>query len=170
MNQPQAQEYPQSYNGYIDLVTDNVFNILIHQGDDFASFLNGVADRADFAYAPGKWTLKELVGHMVDTERVMSFRLMSFARGETVNFPSFDEDSYVANAHFADRSLNSLSDEFSLLRKANLILINSLNEEELDRKGSVNNHEISVRALIFMLAGHVMHHINIIRERYLTAQ
>ena len=107
---------------------------------------------------------------MVDTERVMSFRLMSFARGETVNFPSFDEDSYVANAHFADRSLNSLSDEFSLLRKANLILINSLNEEELDRKGSVNNHEISVRALIFMLAGHVMHHINIIRERYLTAQ
>ena len=169
MNQPQAQEYPQAYNGYIDLITDNVFNILIHQGDDFASFLAGVADRADFAYAPGKWTLKELVGHMVDTERVMSFRLMSFARGETANFPSFDEDDYVSNAHFSDRSLSSLSDEFSLLRKANLVLINSLNEEELDRKGSVNNNEISVRALIFMLAGHVMHHINIIRERYLTA-
>jgi DinB superfamily len=167
MNQPQIQEYPQWYKRYIDLVEDNVLEVLERQGPDFAGFLGRIAEKADYAYAPGKWTIKEMVGHIIDTERIMVFRLTSFSRGEKAPLPGFEEDDYVINAHFKDRTLLSLSEEFECLRKANLFLLKSLNEEELNRSGNANGNEISVRALVFILAGHVMHHKNIIKERYL---
>lgn len=167
MNPPQTQEYPPSFNGYISLVEGDVISVLTAQADDFSIFINRVADLGDYAYAPGKWTLKELVGHMIDTERIMAFRLLSIARGEKANLPGFDEDTYVRNANFGDRLVTSLAEEFSLLRKANMFLITSLNENESDRVGNSNNNQISVRALIYMLAGHVIHHTNVIKERYL---
>ena len=167
MNRPQIEDYPQWYKGYIDLVDGDVLEILTAQAEAFAQFVTSHADKADYAYAPGKWTIKEMFGHIIDTERIMVFRLTCFARGEKAAIPGFDEDQYVNNAHFKDRSLESLCEEFVSLRKSNLFLLKSLNEEELNRFGNANGNEISVRALVFILAGHVMHHQKVIVERYL---
>ncbi len=167
MNRPQTQEYPEWYHRYISLIDGNISQILTDQATDFPNFINNLIEKGDYAYAPGKWTIKEMVGHIIDTERIMVYRLLCFVRGEQAALPGFEEDDYVANAHFKDRTLFSLSEEFAILRKSNLYLINSLNEEELDRIGNANGKNISVRALVFILAGHVIHHTNIIKERYL---
>ncbi|MFI5451556.1 DinB family protein [Pedobacter sp. UC225_61] len=167
MNRPQTQEYPEWGNTYIRLVEGDVIEILTKQATEFAEFINSLVEKADYAYAPGKWTIKELIGHIVDTERILVFRLLSFARGEKVALPGFEEDDYVAAAHFQDRSLFSFAEEFTLLRKANLYLINSLNEDELNVIGNANGKQMSVRSLVYILAGHIIHHTNVIKERYL---
>ncbi|MES2446501.1 MAG: DinB family protein [Bacteroidota bacterium] len=167
MNRPQIQEYPEAFSNYINLVEGDVMEILTNQISDFANFLNNLVEKADYAYAPGKWTIKELVGHMIDTERIMIYRLTCFARNEKAPLPGFDEDHYVANANFSARSLFNLSEEFAQLRKSNLFLFDSLSEEELNRVGNASGKSISVRAMVYMLAGHVIHHTKIIKERYL---
>jgi hypothetical protein len=167
MNRPQTQEYPEWGNRYISLIEGNINQVLTDQATDFPNFINNLIEKGDYAYAPGKWTIKEMLGHIIDTERIMVYRLLCFARGEQAALPGFEEDDYVANASFKDRTLFSLSEEFAVLRKSNLYLINSLNEEELDRIGNANGKNISVRALTFILAGHVIHHTNVIKERYL---
>lgn len=167
MNRPQTHEYPVWGEQYISLVDDDVLGILKKQASEFADFLNTLIEKADYAYAPGKWTIKELAGHVIDTERILTYRLTCFARAEQHALPGFDEDDYVANAHFSDRSLLSLSEEFALLRKSNLYLFNSLTEKELDRSGTASERQISVRALLFVIAGHLIHHTQIIKSRYL---
>lgn len=167
MNRPQTQEYPEAFSNYINVVEGDVIDILENQGPEFSNFLNNLAEKGDYAYAPGKWTLKELAGHIIDTERIMIYRLTCFARNEKAMLAGFDEDNYVTNSFFKDRSLFSLSMEFAALRKANMFLIKTLNDEELDRIGNANGKNVSVRALIYILAGHVIHHANIIRERYI---
>lgn len=168
MNRPQTHEYPAWAETYISKISGNeILDLLEKQATDFSNFLNTLTAKADYAYAPGKWTIKEMAGHIVDTERILVYRLTCFARAEQHALPGFDEDDYVTNAHFADRSLQSFSEEFSLLRKANLYLFKSLNEHELDRSGTASERQISVRALLFVIAGHVIHHTGIIEERYL---
>lgn len=167
MKRPQTLEYPEWYNNYVELVQGDVIEFLEKQGTEFPNFLNNLIEKADYAYAPGKWTIKEMVGHIIDTERIMACRLTCFARNETAALPGFEEDAYVKNAHFKDRSLFNLSEEFMALRKANMFLFKSLNEEDLNRNGNANGNQISVRALVFILAGHIIHHTNIIKERYL---
>lgn len=167
MNQPQIQEYPEWAKTYISKVEGDVLQILTEQATAFPDFITGMADKADYAYAPGKWTIKQLLGHMIDTERILAYRLTAFARGETAELPGFDEDEYVDIAHFSDRSLASFCEEFKLLRKANLFLFNSLNEAELARIGTANNKQISVLAMVYVIAGHVIHHTQVIKERYL---
>ncbi|MES2417752.1 MAG: DinB family protein [Bacteroidota bacterium] len=167
MNRPQPHEYPEWGQNYISQVAGDVLEILNSQATDFPSFIKSLTNKADYAYAPGKWTIKELAGHIIDTERILVYRLLCFARNEQAGLPGFDEDSYVTNAHFKDGDLSGLADEFSLLRRANLYLIESLNDTELDRIGTSNEKQMSVRALVYVLAGHVIHHSKIIRERYL---
>ena len=168
MKRPQADEFPQFYKTYIDTVSDNVVAALEHQINSFPAFLNGIpGDKASLAYAEGKWTLKELLGHVNDTERIMAYRALRIARNDKTPLPGFDENNYVSNAHFADRTIESLADEFATLRKANMFLIKSFSEEEVSRVGISNNLPISVRALIYILAGHLNHHRRIIEERYL---
>ena len=167
MNRPQPHEYPEWGAQYINLVDqDDVLILLEKQSEEFPEFLNNFIEKADYAYAPGKWTIKELAGHMIDTERILCYRLLSFARGESSPLPGFEEDEYVKNAHFADRSLHSIGEEFSLLRRANQYLFKSLNEAELSRLGTASGWLISVRAILFVIAGHVIHHTKIIKERY----
>jgi uncharacterized damage-inducible protein DinB len=167
MNRPQPSEYPVWAETYIKLVEDDVLEILERQASEFPDFINSLIERADYAYAPGKWTIKQLIGHMIDTERILVYRLTCFARGEKTPLPGFEEDDYVNNAHFQDRSLLSFSEEFSLLRKSNVFLFKSLKEEELNQMGNASNRDISVRALLFVLAGHITHHTQIIKDRYL---
>ncbi|HKG08484.1 MAG TPA: DinB family protein [Pedobacter sp.] len=167
MNRPQAHEYSPWGETYIKLVDEEVIGVLGRQVTEFADFINSLVEKADYAYAPGKWTIKEVFGHIIDTERILVYRLTCIARGEKQSLPNFEEDDYVAGAHFSDRSLLSLSHEFALLRKANLYLFKSLTEPELDRIGIASNRDISVRALLYIVAGHIIHHVNVIRERYL---
>ena len=168
MKRPQAEEFPLFYKGYVDTVSENVLTELEQQMESFSAFLRSIpSEKASFAYAEGKWTIKELAGHVIDTERIMAYRALRIARNDTTPLPGFDENDYVANAHFADRSLESLADEFAALRKANMNLIRSLNAIEIDRSGISNEKPISVRALIFIMAGHVNHHVAILKQRYL---
>lgn len=167
MNQLQTQDYPAWAEPYISVVHGDVLEVLEKQATDFPAFQHNLIEKADYAYAPGKWTIKQLIGHIVDTERIFAYRVLSFARNEQAALPGFDENKYVEVAHFSDRSLFSLSEEFALLRKANLFLIKSFNAEELNRRGVASGKEISVRAYLYMMAGHVIHHENIIKERYL---
>ena len=167
MNQPQISEYPEWGKNYISQVEGDVIEILTAQATDFPNFVKNLIDKCDFAYAPGKWTIKELIGHMIDTERILVYRLLCFVRGEVASLPGFEEDDYVANAHFKDGNLVSMAEEFSLLRQANLYLINSLNETELDRMGTSNGTRMSARAIVYVLAGHVIHHTKVIKEKYL---
>lgn len=168
MNRPQTHEYPAWAEQYISKISGNdILAILEKQATEFPEYLNSLLEKADYAYAPGKWTIKEMAGHIIDTERILVYRLTCFARAEQHELPGFEEDDYVANAHFSDRSLSSFAEEFSLLRKANLYLFNSLKEHELDRSGTASERQINVRALLFVIAGHVIHHTMIIKERYL---
>ncbi|MHB1180134.1 MAG: DinB family protein [Daejeonella sp.] len=168
MNRPQPSEYAPFSKIYIDTVSDQIVAELEHQANSFPSFLKGLtADKASFAYAEGKWTIKELVGHVIDTERIMAYRLLRIARADQTPLPGFEEKDYVANAHFADRTIESLAGEFAVLRQANMYLIRSLTEDEIARFGTSNGSPVSARALIYILAGHVNHHRTIIEERYL---
>lgn len=166
MNRPQMREYPDWANTYISKVEENVMEVLENQATAFPNLINSLAEKGDYAYAPGKWIIKELIGHIIDTERILVYRMLSFARGEKASLPGFEEDDYVASAHFKDRSMFSFSEEFTLLRKANLFLIKSLTERELDIIGMASERQISVRAIVWVLAGHIIHHKQIIKERY----
>jgi uncharacterized damage-inducible protein DinB len=166
MNRPQTHEYPDWGKAYIDLVDGDAVTILEQQTVDCPNLLKNMLEKGDYAYAPGKWTMKELVGHIIDTERIFTYRLLCFARGEKESLPGFEEDDYVANAHFKDRSLSSLADEFEVNRKSILFLVKSLNEQELDRMGTASGRAMSTRAVVYAMAGHLMHHVRIIKERY----
>lgn len=168
MKRPQVNEYAIFYKKYIDTVSDNVIAELQHQASSFTSFLKEISSgKASYSYADGKWTVKELVGHVIDTERIMAYRMLTIARNDKTALPGFEENDYVKNAHFSERTLVSLADEFAVLRSANMYLIKSFNEEEINRKGIANNSPISVLSLIYILAGHLNHHRAIIQERYL---
>lgn len=168
MNRPQPNECPQWAQNYADQVSGDLMEILESQVTDWPEFIKSLTPKADYAYAPGKWTIKEVAGHIIDTERILVYRLTAFARNEKIALPGFDEDSYVANAHFSDRSLLSFAEEFELLRKANLYLFRTLNEEDLSHMGTASERQISVRTILFVIAGHVIHHTRIIKERYLV--
>ena len=168
MYRPQADEFPVFYKGYVDTVKDDVLAELDHQIESFTTLLKGIPlEKSGFSYAEGKWTILELLGHILDTERIMAYRALRIVRNDSTPLPGFDENNYVANAHFADRSLISMAEEFEHLRKANLFLIKSFNETELARVGLSNDKPISVKALVFIIAGHLNHHIRILKERYL---
>jgi hypothetical protein len=168
MSRPQPEEFGVFYKRYIDTVDDDVITELDMQASSFEEFLHLIpVEKENYAYAEGKWTVKELVGHVIDTERIMTYRLTRFARKDETELPAFEENDYVANAHFNTRSLASFAKEFKLLRSANMFLFRSLQEEELNRKGTANGNIVSVRALLFVIAGHLKHHQNILSERYL---
>ena len=129
----------------------------------FASLSEAQAEKS---YAPGKWTLKEMLLHQIDSERVFAYRAMRFARGDGQNLPGFEQDDFVAHSDANARSLASLLAEYAATRAATLALFESFTEEQLDRRGTANGGSTTVRALLFILPGHERHHLNIIRERY----
>ncbi|MBC8153386.1 MAG: DinB family protein [Bacteroidetes bacterium] len=120
-----------------------------------------------YRYVAGKWTVLEVLGHIIDVERIMAYRALCIARGEEQSLPGFDEDSYVATANFPGRSLGSLLDEYRLQREANLLMAEHLPESGLLRMGRANGTPFSARALLWLAAGHELHHLTILNERYL---
>jgi hypothetical protein len=124
-------------------------------------------ETANYAYAEEKWTVKEVIGHLLDTERVLAYRAMCIARGETKNLPGFDENKYVKAANFNRRNLSDLMNEYINQRNSTISLFRSFNDEIIDRIGIANDHEITVRAIIFIVTAHEKHHIEILEKRYL---
>jgi uncharacterized damage-inducible protein DinB len=124
-------------------------------------------EQAYFRYAEEKWTIKEVAGHMIDTERIMAFRALTFARGDTYPLPGFDQDKYVKSANFNSMQLDDLMELYSEVRSSTRHLFSSFSDEMLMAKGSASNSEFSVRALGFVIAGHEIHHLEIFRDKYL---
>lgn len=167
-NHPEPTEYNDYYGGYISLVTEpNVIQMLIQQGQKVHTYLQRLSpEQADYRYAEGKWSVREMIGHLIDTERIMAYRALSIARGERQSLPGYDQDAYVERAGFGDRSLKSLSTEYDAQRNANVSLFNSFSGEQTRRTGTANDAALSVRAVVHIIAGHERHHLNVLREKY----
>jgi len=165
---PNPDEHIAYYGKYVALVPDGdlVAQLGSEIGNTVALVRRTPADRADFAYAPGKWTVKEVVGHLADTERVMAGRALWFARGDATPLPGFDENAWVPSGNFAHRSLADLADEFQAVRSATVAFARGLDPDVLTRRGTANGAELSVRALLYIIAGHERHHVGLLKERY----
>lgn len=165
---PTPAEYAPFYAGYVALVPEaDIISVLDQQARDVRDLAARVAvDRELFRYAPGKWSLRQVMGHLGDGERVFGYRAMCISRGEQAPLPSFDENIYVDAGRFESDTLAALADEFLHLRAANLVLLRRLDGEAWARAGTASGTPVSVRALAFIMAGHVRHHLAILRERY----
>jgi hypothetical protein len=170
MPRPKPSEYPSYYEPYISLVKDdNVLRVLEDQVLSVQAVLSEVPEeREDFTYADGKWTLKEVMGHIIDSERIFAYRVLRIARNDKTPLPGYEQDDYVPNGNFNKRTLYDLGHEFGIVRESNLILFKNLGETAWSRTGIANEKEISVRALIYIIAGHAIHHVNVIRQKYLV--
>lgn len=170
MPKPTIDEYPEFFKIYINLIDDDdIVSVLLNQSQEIQDLLKDIPEEiADKSYAFGKWTLKEVIGHMIDNERLFIARALRIARGDKQRLPGYDQDTYVKNGRFFRRTLEDLAQEMLLLRVADLLFIKSFDETELTQRGIVNDYEITVNALLYVLAGHERHHINYIKENYLT--
>lgn len=168
---PGADEHSPYYSTYISLVPDgNLVEIMQEQQHETVALLRGLNEQqALHAYAPGKWTIKEVVGHLSDGERIFCYRALRFARDDKQPLTGFDENAYVPAGRFNSRSLADLVDEFVAVRGATVHLFRHLSDAELARQGVANNHPITVRAIAYIIAGHERHHLAILRERYLKS-
>lgn len=169
MQRPKQGDYAQYYEQYIsEIKDDDILKVLESQLSEAVVLFKSVPDeKVNFRYADGKWNIKEVMGHITDTERVFAYRAMCFGRGENQALPGFEQDNYVKEADFTNRTMSGLLNEFRLLREADLLLFKSFNENMLTRGGFVEGKEVTVRAILFIIAGHSQHHIKIIKEKYL---
>lgn len=171
MNQPPASdEYAPYYIRYITLVpAGDIVTLLATQQDETLALLRGLSEtQAAQAYAPGKWTSKEMLGHMSDLERVCVYRALCIARGDRTPLPGFEQDEYMAHANFNALSLVALIDEFAAVRQASVALFAHLPDAAWLRRGIANGQEISVRALMYVIAGHELYHRALLQTRYLA--
>jgi uncharacterized protein YciI len=166
---PDPSEYAVYAKAYVDLVEgDDILHAFEVQLADTLALLQPISpEAAGFAYAPGKWTVKQVLGHVIDTERIFGYRALCIARGDTTALPGFEQDDYVAGANFNACPLAVLLQEFRAVRQATLALFRNLPAEAWTRRGTVNNYSATVRGLAFTSAGHERHHVKILREKYL---
>jgi uncharacterized damage-inducible protein DinB len=168
--QLQPTEYASYYGNYIAQVSDEYtlieeLEISLHQ---FIKFVQNIPmDKFDYRYAEGKWTIKDIIQHIIDAERVFAYRALRFARNDTTELPGFEENDYVDEANGNQRSIMELLTELSAVRHATLLLFKSFNEEQLLRIGIASENPMSVRALGFVMIGHQNHHQKVFEERYL---
>ena len=166
---PRTSEYYKYYDRYVRLVPDgDIIEIFKEQLTSTESFFGSIsADKAEYRYQPDKWSMKEVFGHVIDVEWVFSYRALRFARGDQTSLPGIEQDNLVAGANFGSRDLTSLCEEFKHLRSANILLFDSFDENIMDRTGSASGFQFSVRSIPYIMAGHLNHHVGILRERYL---
>lgn len=166
---PAVDDYAEYYQKYIDLVKgDDIFRILVEQNMESQNVLNSFSEsKGNYRYAEGKWTVKEVVGHMMDVERIFAYRALCIARSEKQPLPGMDQNSYVALGNFNKRQLFDLNYEYRLLRESNILLFGGFDKSVLQNRGTASGYEVTVLALMFMTAGHEKHHLNILLERYM---
>jgi uncharacterized damage-inducible protein DinB len=168
-SKPQPGDYAPFYETYLSQLPETpVMDLLRQQPADLFGLVAGLTEeQAESAYAEGKWNTKQVLGHMMDTERIMLYRALCISRGEEQSLPGFDENAYVAGAAFSNRSLRSLLQEYELVREHTLVFFQHLEPAAYPRRGRANNAPITVSALLSVIAGHERHHLNLFRERYL---
>jgi uncharacterized damage-inducible protein DinB len=169
MERPEAGEFNPYYEKYIARVNDgDLIETLAHQADETLSILRAIPDNAaDQAYAEGKWTIKEVIGHVCDAERIFAYRLLRIARGDQTPLPGFDENQYAPAGQFGQRTLASLVEEFAAVRAATIALVAGLPSDAWLRTGQASDSTVSTRALAYIIAGHELHHREILLTRYL---
>ncbi len=167
---PDPSEYAPYAVEYVSRVPEgNVIDMLASQIEETEALVRGLAPgMPDKRYAPGKWSIREIIGHLADAERVFSYRALRFSRGDATPLAGFDENTYVAAAPFTRVGIDDLMSELKNLRSATLHLYRNLDDEALMRRGIANGVETSVRALAFIIAGHEHHHLEVLRTRYLS--
>ncbi|HVO73634.1 MAG TPA: DinB family protein [Ignavibacteriaceae bacterium] len=170
MLRPAQTDYNPYYKGYIELVTgDNIVQFLEDQKNNTEKLLRSISEKDSlYSYDTGKWTIKQVVGHVIDVEKIMAYRALCIARKEKQPLPGFEQEDYAVTANFNSRKYSELVNELKLVREANLPMIRSFDEEMISQAGTVDNKRVTVLALLFIIAGHQEHHLKIIRERYLN--
>lgn len=170
IEKPAAEEFNPYYGGYIAQVTEpDLLEVLALQPDEVATVFGSLDEgRGLFAYAEGKWTIKELLSHIIDGERHFAHRVHRISRGDMTPIEGFEQDGYIATSHANQRTFEDLVGEFTELRHANIRLLQTLSATDWKRMGTASGFPVSVRALGFIMAGHVRHHVAIVRERYLV--
>ncbi len=170
MSRPEKNEYAAYYETYVSLVEEtDVVSVMENQLSEVQDLLAGISEeKSNFRYADGKWSIKELLGHLIDGERIFAYRALRVARADKTPMEGFEQDGYIENGNYDKRTFADLIKEFSMLHQADVIFFKSLSDEAWLRVGTANDTEVSVRALAYIMVGHIRHHTNILRERYLA--
>ncbi len=170
VSQLQTDEYAPYHGGYLPNIDDTytlteLLEVSVHE---FIRFVQDIPlDKHEYRYAEGKWTIKDIIQHLIDSERVFAYRALRIARKDTTPLPGFDENAYVANTNADERNLKDMLTEMAFVRQASIMLFKSFTEEDLIRKGTASGFSVSVRALGFLISAHQNHHMKIFKERYL---
>ena len=167
---PDPSEYAHFYSTYISLVKKgNIIHTLNEQMHNVFTLANSIpGDKAYFKYASDKWTIKEVFGHMIEAERLFSYRALAISRGDKQPLPGMDQNEYMADNNYNSRTLSNLANEFLAIRVSSIHLFDSMTKEMVAREGNASGMDVTVRALAFIIAGHVAHHVAIIKEKYLA--
>lgn len=167
---PDSEEYAPFYAGYVQRAQTrgDVFAALSQQLDEIQTELGGLSNEQGlFRDAPNEWSIKEVIGHLNDVERVFSYRMLRVSRNDLTPLPGFEQNDYVREAGFDNYPLQELLHEFEHLRRANILAISNMSAESTLRRGNASGYTVSARALIYMIVGHVDHHLESLREKYL---
>ncbi|MBL7759318.1 MAG: DinB family protein [Sediminibacterium sp.] len=169
MARPLPGDYGNYYENYVKRVdADNLQQAIEKYASPLLNFYNSLPDeKADYRYEPGKWSLKDLLQHVIDTERIMSYRILRIARNDSTPLPGFEENDYAANANAANRSFESLKQEFSALRKSTDLLLQSFTEVQLNHAGTASGQRATANGIGYIIFGHMLHHKEVIETRYL---
>ncbi len=168
---PTKEEYAPFYSDYIQraISRNDVIAALAQQVDEIRAALGNLSDQqARFKFGPLEWSIKEVLGHLIDGERVFSYRLLRISRNDQTPLPGFEQEDYVREAGFDNSALDDLISEFEFLRRANILAIKNMSDESVSRLGTASGVTVSARALIYMLVGHVEHHMASLHENYLA--
>lgn len=169
IGRPEPGEYAPYYGKYVDLVKGDARQALSRQIRNSLELLRSVSEDASRRrYQSGKWSLREMVGHVIDAERIFAYRALRFARGDATELPGFEQDDYAAAARSDERPWSDLLTELELVRRANILMFDSFDRDAWLRRGVASGNPITVRALAYIMAGHELHHMSVARERYLT--
>jgi len=163
---PQPDEYSPHHEQYVSLITGPILDAFDAGRKRIARLVDVPEERSGYRYAERKWTIREVIGHMADAERIHTFRALTFARNDRIELPKWGPDAYAAAANFNDRTIRNLVDEQLAVRDASIALFSSLPAEAWAREGTVSGKRLTVRAIAYVAAGHVQRHLNILRERY----
>lgn len=167
---PSISEYPEYCRSYIEMVPEGTITDILSMQNEMIHKLFSVMtnEQADFRYAQGKWSPKEVLGHITDTERIMAYRLLRISRGDSTPLAGYSEDDYVREAGFQSRTLSSLLEDYQLVRASTISMIKGFPFTSWEREGIANGYNITARAIPYMIAGHELHHLKIVKERYLA--
>jgi len=170
ISKPKIKEYAPYAAMYIDLLPDDGL-VLAHLEENFRLTKNFILSLPEekllYRYAPGKWTIKEILVHIIDDERIYSYRALRFARDDKTKLPGFEQDDFTLHSNANERELKNIFDEYEAVRKSTIALFNGLNDEALTREGTADGKNATVRALAYHIAGHELHHLSFIKENYL---